>query len=148
MQPLVKCEIKPDVPQQTAKSGTACEFNATVSNDEKAARTVTVGYDAATLPAGWSCEITAGGKVYSDAQVDLNISAGEQTVVKYSVTPSDARIIYLKTFAYCDSKYSDIHYIKITSSLPAPEFLPALSMLVIVPLVAVVVRKTHPFKTE
>ena len=143
MKPLKACEFRPASSKLDAIAGDTCEFNATIKNEQSSAKEFTFGYDPATLPSGWSIEITAGGKTYPDAQVKLNLSAGETQVVKYAVSPSGDKTAYIGTYAYSDSKYSDIHYIKIVSSTGIPEFMPAISMLVIVPLIAVAARKVR-----
>ena len=116
IQPIEKWEIEPSESEINATIGNMYELNTTLHNELSETRKITVGYDPATVPSGWSVEICVGGICYDTSEVNITLQPGESRVVYYHITPGDSQTAYIKTYATGNQWYSDIHYIKVNST--------------------------------
>ena len=121
IQPIQKWELEPQESEINADVGNTTELNATLRNELSETRTIKVGYDPSTVPAGWSVEICVGGICYTTSEVNVTLQPGESENVSYHITPGDSQIAYIKTYAQGNQWYSDIQFIKVNSTGGVPE---------------------------
>ncbi len=119
IRPVKEWDLVPDTSAVNTYANNTYVLNTTVRNDMAQESTVKVGYDPATVPAGWTVEICVGGNCYSESYVNLTLQPGEEKNVQYRITPGDSQITYIKIYAEGSVRatgYSDVHYIKVNST--------------------------------
>ena len=123
IQPVKKWELVPQVSEMNTYVGQTSVLNTTVHNELSVTRTIAVGSDPSTVPAGWTVQICIGGVCYDTPEVNVTLQPGETENVYYHITSSSggSQTGYIKIYAQGNQWYSDVHYIKVNSIGGVPE---------------------------